>query len=189
MGLNSLFYKYLGIVMATTKIFIKDYDPLLLKKKFVKLDEYFRNKEISVELVSPDGLFLIESNNLWKLKPIDKEIVAHNFEGFDLLFDASYFERELTLSQIPYDHVNIDVVKMHYGQEGSGKKSFLRLVVEGLYENDNNNYKIGENNSYHLKTFEKYLNFTPTNFYFLASESFDNVLVKKELNVFLSMLK
>jgi len=186
MGLNSLYYKYLGIiVMATTKIFIKDYDPLLLKKKFVKLDNYFRNQEIVVELVSPDGLFVIETNKLWKLKPIDKEIVTHNFEGFELIFDSSYFERDITLSQIPYDHVNIDVVKMYYGQEGSGKKSFLRLVVEGLYENDNNNYKIGES----CANSDKYVNFTPTNFYFLTSESFDNVLVKKELNVFLSMLK
>lgn len=186
MGLNSLCYKYLGnnIVMATTKIFIKDYDPLLLKKKFVKLDNYFRNKEITVELVSPDGLFLIESNKLWKMKPVDKDIVVHNFEEFDLLFDESYFEKELVYSQIPYDHVNIDVVKFYYGQEASGKKSFLRLVIEGLYDSDNNS-KIGENKLHS----DKYFNFTPTNFYFLVSESFDNILVKKELNVFLSMLK
>jgi hypothetical protein len=184
MGLNSLFYKYLGIVMATTKIFIKNYDPLLLKKKFVKLDDYFRNKEITVELVSPEGLFIIENHKVFKLKPIDKEIVTHNFEGFELLFDSSYYERELILSHIPYDHVNIDVVKFYYGQETLGKKSFLRLVVEGLYEEDNSN-KFGESKS----NGDKYFNFTPTNFYFLASESFDNVLVKKELNVFLSMLK
>jgi hypothetical protein len=185
MGLNSLFYKYLGIIMATTKIFIKDYDPLLLKKKFVKLDNYFRNKEITVELVSPDGLYVIENHKVFKLKPVDNEIVTHKFEGFELLFDSSYFERELILSHIPYDHVNIDVVKMYYGQESLGKKSFLRLVVEGLYEQDNANSKIGDNK----QNSDKYFNFTPTNFYFLASESFDNVLVKKELNVFLSMLK
>ena len=185
MGLNSLYYKYLGIIMTTTKIFIKDYDPLLLKKKFVKLDEYFRNKEIIVELVSPDGLFLIDNNKLWKLKPFDKNVVVHNFEGYELLFDASYFERELVLSQIPYDHINIDIVKLYYGQEAFGKKSFLKLVVEGIYETNNSSNKIGENK----QNGDKYLNFTPTNFYFLASESFDNVLLKKELNVFLSMLK
>jgi hypothetical protein len=168
--------------MTTTKIFIKDYDPMLLKKKFVKLDEYFRNKEITVELVSPDGLFIIENHKVFKLKPIDKEILTHNFEGFDLLFDSSYFEKELILSQIPYDHVNIDIVKLYYGQEAFGKKSFLKLIVEGFYETNN---KIGENSPHS----DKYLNFTPTNFYFLASESFDNVSLKKELNVFLSMLK
>jgi hypothetical protein len=185
MGLNSLYYKYLGIIMTTTKIFIKDYDPLLFKKKFAKLDEYFRNKETTVEIVSPDGLFLIDNNKLWKLKPIDKNVVVHNFEGYELLFDSSYFEKELILSQIPYDHVNIDIVKFYYGQEAVGKKSFLKLIVEGFYENNNNSIKIGENNL----SDDNYANFTPSNFYFLASESFDNVLLKKELNVFLSMLK
>jgi len=165
--------------MATTKIYIKDFDVASLRKKLLKLDEYFRNQEITVELVSPEGLFTIESNKLYKLKPVDKEIVECEFEGFTLLFDNSYFEKEFIFSHVPYDHINIDVVKFYYGQENLGKKSFLRLVVEGMYEN----YSSSQN----LK--DKYCNFIPTNFYFLANESFDNVLVKKELNVFLSMLK
>lgn len=165
--------------MATTKIYIKDFDVASLRKKLPKLDEYFRNQEITVELVSPEGLFTIENNKLYKLKPVDKEIVECEFEGFTLLFDNSYFEKEFIFSNIPYDHINIDVVKFYYGQENLGKKSFLRLVVEGMYEK----YLELPNSK------DKYYNFMPTNFYFLANESFDNVLVKKELNVFLSMLK
>jgi hypothetical protein len=166
----------------TTKIYIKDFDTASLRKNLVKLDEYFRNQEIIVELVSPDGLFTIENNKLYKLKPVDKEIIEREFEGFTLLFDNSYFEKEFIFSHVPYDHINLDVVKFYYGQENSGKKSFLRVVVEGLYENEDK-FKIVE------KKKDKYANFLPTNFYFLANESFDNVLVKKELNVFLSMLK
>jgi hypothetical protein len=166
----------------TTKIYIKDFDAASLRKKLSKLDEYFRNQEITVELVSPDGLFTIENNKLYKLKPVDKEIVEREFEGFKLLFDNSYFEKEFIFSQVPYDHINLDVVKFYYGQDNLDKKSFLRLVVEGLYENENK-FKLGEIRK------DKYSNFLPTNFYFLANESFDNVLVKKELNVFLSMLK
>ena len=170
--------------MTTTKIFIKDYDPLLIKKKFVKLDEYFRNKEIAVEFVSPDGLFMIDNNKLYKLIPVDKEIVVHSFEGTELLFDASYFEKEFMLSQIPYDHVRIELSKFYYGRESAGKKSFLKLVVEGLYESDNNSTQFLETKT----AADKYVNFTPTNFYFLATENFDNILIKKELNVFLSLL-
>jgi hypothetical protein len=166
----------------TTKIYIKDFEIASLRKKLGKLDQYFRNQEITVELVSPDGLFTIENNKLYKLKPVDKEIIEREFEGFTLLFDNSYFEREFTFSHVPYDHINLDVVKFYYGEELLGKKSFLRVVVEGLYENDNTD-KFGETKK------DKYSNFLPTNFYFLANESFDNVLVKKELNVFLSMLK
>jgi len=161
------------------KIFIKDYDPSLLKKKFNKLDEYFRNKETIVEIVSPDGLFTIENGRMFKLKPIDRDVTYCEFEGHNLIFDASYFERETVLSQIPYDNVSFTVNKFYYGQETLGKKSFLRVVIEGIYENKNET----------TTSSDKYSNFTPTNFYFLANESFDNILVKKELNVFLSMLK
>ena len=163
----------------TTKIYIKDFDVASLRKKLTKLDEYFRNQEITVEMVSPEGLFTIENNKLFKLKPVDKEVVEQEFEGFKLLFDNSYFEKEFIFSHVPYDHINIDVVKFYYGQENLGKKSFLRLVVEGIYDNC---LQIGTSR-------DKYSGFSPTNFYFLANESFDNVLVKKELNVFLSMLK
>uniref|UniRef100_A0A6C0JXT4 Uncharacterized protein n=1 Tax=viral metagenome TaxID=1070528 RepID=A0A6C0JXT4_9ZZZZ len=166
----------------TTKIYIKDFDTASLRKKLGKLDQYFRNQEITVELVSPDGLFTIENNKLYKLKPVDKEIIEREFEGFTLLFDNSYFEKEFIFSHVPYDHINLDVVKFYYGEENLAKKSFLRVVVEGLYENDNTD-KFGKTKK------DKYSNFLPTNFYFLANESFDNVLVKKELNVFLSMLK
>jgi hypothetical protein len=158
---------------------------MLIKKKFVKLDEYFRNKEIAVELVSPDGLFILDNNKLYKLKPVDIEIDVHNFEGRELLFDASYFEKEFILSQIPYDHVRIDLSKFYYCQESVGKKSFLKLVVEGLYESENNSTQFLETKT----CADKYVNFTPTNFYFLATENFDNILIKKELNVFLSLLK
>jgi hypothetical protein len=165
----------------TTKIYIKDFDIASLRKKLSKLDEYFRKQETSVELVSPEGLFTIENNKLYKLKPVDKEIVEREFEGFTLLFDNSYFEKEFIFSHVPYEHINLDVVKFYYGQENLGKKSFLTLVVEGLYVNEN---LIGKTDRA-----DKYFGFLPTNFYFLANESFDNILVKKELNVFLSILK
>ena len=163
----------------TTKIYIKDFDIASLRKKLSKFDEYFRKQEITVELVSPEGLFTIENNKLYKLKPVDKEIVEREFEGFTLLFDNSYFEKEFVFSHVPYDHINIDVVKFYYGEETLGKKSFLKFVVEGIYDNC---LQVDTSK-------DKYFGFLPTNFYFLANESFDNVLVKKELNVFLSMLK
>jgi hypothetical protein len=174
----------------TTKIYIKEIEPISLKKHFSKLDEYFRQKEIFVELISSEGMFVIENNQLYKLKPVDKEVLNQSFEGYTLLFDTSYFEKEHVLSQIPYEHVRFNTVKFHYGEEIFGKKYFLRLVVEGFYEKENSYISSNNNNNNNdNNNNDKYNNFVPTNFYFLANESFDNILVKKEFNVFLSMLK
>jgi hypothetical protein len=162
-----------------TKIFIKNYEPLLLKKHFLKLDEYFIKKEEIVEIVSTDGLFTIENGSIYRLKPVDKEIVVQEFDGFELIFDESYCKKEYINSQIPYDNIEIDTVRFYYGECKTGKKSFLTFVIEGMYE---------EHAFASLKT-DKYINFTPSNFYFLLNEKFDNILVRKELNVFLSMLK
>jgi len=162
-----------------TKIFVRDYKPILLKKKIKKLDEYFRKMEKYTEIVSPDGLFSIENERLYKLKPVDKEIFKYSFETFELLIDDSYFEKELVLSQIPYDNISSKIHRFYYSQEPIGKKTFLTLMIEGVYDYTH----LDEN------VHDKYLNFTPNNFYFLTNEKFDNILIKKELNVFLSILK
>lgn len=168
--------------MSTTKIFIKNCDPILLKKKFFKLDEYFRSKEELLEIVSPDGLFCIDNGRMFKLKPIDKDLHSEIFEDVELLFDSSYFEREPVLSQIPYDNIIVPITKFYYSQEMNNKKTFLKMVVEGIYD------KKTTDSSMQTIPSEKYINFTPTNFYFLTNENFENILLKKELNVFLSML-
>uniref|UniRef100_A0A6C0D7G1 Uncharacterized protein n=1 Tax=viral metagenome TaxID=1070528 RepID=A0A6C0D7G1_9ZZZZ len=169
------------------KIYLNDYKPSVLTKKFIKLDEYFRRTEKYTEILSPDGIFNIENEKMYKLKPIDKEIITHSFENFELLLDDSYFEREIVLSQIPYDNISFAYHRFYYSQEPIGKNTFLIFVIEGVYENNNEN-KINDNKD-NKDNKDKYLNFTPTNFYFLMNENFDNILIKKELNVFLSILK
>jgi len=179
---------------ATTKIYIKDLSPQILRKRFSLLDEYFLNQETNKEIISPDGLFIAEKDKLYKLNPIDQDITMQHFEGNYLLFDTSYYERELVFSQIPYEHVAVDKVKFYYGiGEPANKKSksFVTFVVEGVYEKTNNSIMNTTRTTITTNTTlskDKYTNFIPTDFYFLANESFDNILVKKELNVFLSMV-
>ena len=183
------------MTIISTKIYIKDYNLNLLKQKFYKLDEYFRNKETFIEVFSPEGFFNIDNNNLYKLIAIDKQKYICKYETYNLLFDNSYFEKEC-VSQIPIDHIILNMTKFYYEYGEYGKntnkdhvkpksnksnnninKSFLILVIEGIYET-----KIQNDNK------DKYCDFIPINFYFLINESFDNILIKNDLNVFLSML-
>lgn len=173
---------------TSTKIYIKDMNPQILRKRFSLLDEYFTNQETMKEIISPGGVFMIEKDKLYKLNPVDQDITMHPLEGNYLLFDTSYYERELVFSQIPYEHIAVDKVKFYYGigkPEMKKSKSFVTFVVEGVYQK---NHSIINATTKTTLSKDKYTNFIPTDFYFLANESFDNILVKKELNVFLSIV-
>ena len=59
----------------------------------------------------------------------------------------------------------------------------LELVVEGTYKNLTINSTI---NSRQLN--DKYYNFVADDIYFISNENIDNILLKKELNMFISLL-
>jgi len=165
-----------------TKIYINNYNPSAIKDKINLLSENIKLEKNIIEIISPDGIFNVENNNIYKLKPIDFEIKTDKLNNFTLLFDESYYVKEEVLSQIPYDHIISNKSIIHYTTTGTKTKTFVELVVEGIYES-NFFTATSRNNS-----IDKLSCFRPINFYFLINEPFDNILVKKELSVFLSML-
>lgn len=167
-------------MLSTTKIYIKDYNLSQVTSKFSKLHDYFGGKEKNVEIISPEGCFTIERNTLYKTEPLDKECKTMVVDGFTLLIDPSTVKKERIFSQIPYDHTYLESVRLYFNsQKESFRKAFLTLVVEGHYAER----KQGE------KGLTMYENFVPTDLYFSTKESTDNILLIKELNVFLSILK
>ena len=169
---------------VNTKIYINNYPLNKLKEKLVNINIKTSSKEyFKTEIFSSEGIFTIEKNKVYKLKPIDKEVKLieyvleksnqTNTQKIELLMDDSYFEKTFVFSHIPNDHTAITRHTFHYTldatetKETKEKTNILELVVEGMY---NENI------------------FFPTNFYFIPNVSFDNVLVQKEFNVFLSML-
>ena len=155
------------------KIYIEEYNPKELLKKLDKLDDHYKKQINHIELISPSsGIFNIENKKVYKLKANDK----------NLLIDKSIVEKEQVYSQIPYDHYSINMTAYHYCV---GTDSKLYLIIEGMYENKNKNITLTTTTN-NLKN--KYYNFIPTNFYFLTNEELDNIMIKKELNEFLSLL-
>ena len=155
------------------KIYIDQYNPANITKQILnKLNDHYKFTKTFQQLYSSSGIFLIQNNKISQKTPYDKPIRRHIFdENIGLLLDDSYFKEEHVLSQIPYDHVIKNTTAFYYCL---GEKSNLYMVIEGDY-----NSKINT---------DKLCNFVPDNLYFLANEEIDNYLIKKELNVFLSML-
>jgi hypothetical protein len=173
---------------ATTKIYIKDFNPRNITKTVLEeLDKYFRVSNNYFELYSPSGIFIIEKNKIVKLLPNDAPLKYMDFENVQLILDNSYFKEEEILSQIPFHNFHKETTRFYYSQGDDSKskeKVKLQLIVEGHYEN-----KLNRVNAPVSKRKQKYTDFVVDKFYFLAKEELDNYLMKKELNVFLSLLK
>jgi hypothetical protein len=173
---------------TSVKIYIKDFNPRNITKPILEeLDKYFIISNNYCELYSPSGIFIIEKNKIIKQVPNDSALKYVDFEDFQLILDSSYFEEEEIFSQIPFHNFYRERTRFYYSQGGDSKskeKAMLLLIVEGHYDNNLNAVNSTVRNSKH-----KYANFVVDNFYFLAKEELDNYLMKKELNVFLSLLK
>ena len=171
---------------ASTKIYIKDFDTKKITKSLLEeIDKYFITARNYFELYSPAGIFIIDKNRVIKQLPNDAPLKCVDFEDVKLLLDNSYFKEEEIMSQIPFHNLYRKKTRFYYSRGDDSKskeKARLQLIVEGHYDNE----RISNIN---LNLKQKYADFVVDDFYFLAKEDLDNYLMKKELNVFLSMLK
>ena len=132
--------------------------------RFDKIQQFYKKTETTKMIYSTEGIFSVEPNNIFKMIPVDKPIkkITNYKKGVIILIDESYIEKQLLYSQIPFDHTYLEQSFKYYclGNE-ERKDSNLYLVIE-------------ENN--------------PANYYFLAKEKLDNLLIQEELTVFFSLL-
>ena len=67
--------------------------------------------EVSNEFYSPEGIFLYENNQFYKLIPIDKPIQKVKMNSdLDILVDPSYYLKK-DVDRLSLDHVNIQIYK------------------------------------------------------------------------------
>jgi len=172
-------------ISADVRIYLEDYNIQNLTPKILeRLDEHYKFSKNSVQMYSPSGIFVINNNKITKRIPVDKPIKRVLLEpNTNLCLDESFLVEEEILSQVPFSHYSKTTKEFYYCQ---GDKSNLYLVVEGFNDNKINSDFLKKQN---LTEKNKYLDFVVENLYFLAKEEIDNYLIKKELNVFLSVLK
>lgn len=122
-----------------------------------------------MELLSNTGIYHVEDNKFYKLKPVDREVkkIKDN-----IIVDESYFQKELVVSQIPTEYLTSMTTKFIYS---FSEKSILDLHVEGYYKNIKMNSSNSNSKKEHPLLREppppedldvKYHYFIPTDFYF-----------------------
>ena len=180
------------------RIFLDNIEPKMLSKKFKVLQLYYRRSKTIMELVSNSGVYHIENNKFYKLKPVDKSI--KKLEE-NIIVDESYYEKEQILSHIPTEHLSSLLTTFVFS---FSEKAKLELHVEGYYKNIRKKDSKASSNYTHplMKAStpdadleQKYHYFVPTDFYFCIGKQEDkietyleSIFFKKELNEWIEII-
>ena len=156
------------------KIYIQNYDPANIFKKFKLIDEFYYSTKKSIEIISEDGIFYINDKNIYKINVVLDDLVKLKINNFDILLDKSICNNNI-VHHFPFDYIESCITTFYYS---INPKSKIKLVVEGHYDVVDN------------VVINKYYNFIPSNFYFEApnEQTKFELLNNDDLNVFLSLL-
>lgn len=163
------------------KIYMPDFVINNIKNKLSDLEPYYNKSDKHHLLYSDSGIYSIKDNSVIQLVPNDADIVSHLFnDKIKLILDNSEFISHKVHSYIPAQHTLLNKTFFHYT---IGSSTILSLIIEGTYDN------ISLNSDINYKDLNnKYYNFIPDDIYFYTNENIENILLKKELNVFISVL-
>ena len=84
--------------------------------RFDKIQQFYKKTETTKMIYSTEGIFSVETNNIFKMIPVDKPIkkITNYKKGVTILIDESYFEKQLVYSQIPFDHIFLEQSFKYY---------------------------------------------------------------------------
>ena len=170
------------------KIYIKEYNPMDVLKKIKLIDEYYYSTKKYIEIISDDGIFYINDKKMYKMNIVLDKLVELKINNFDMLLDKSEYNNDVVY-QLPFSYIESHITTFHYAiNSNKFNKSKIKLVVEGNYDIIYN--EIDEVIDKDKIITNKYNNFSPTNFYFEASNECSDfeLLNNDDLNVFLSLL-
>jgi hypothetical protein len=162
------------------KIYINHFNLSYLNTLLKNLNKYHLKTEDYLQIYSSDGMFMINQSETIKLNANDCHIITLNnfYNNYTLIVDYSFYDEERVF-QIPSKYVVVKIKKNIFTLNND-KKSELKLIIEM-------EIPIQTENKFN------FLNKIDSQFrdiYFeLPNETnIDNILVKEELIVFLSLL-
>ena len=160
------------------KIYINNLNLDILPNIMKIFEEYSVKSETYIQIYSIDGIYKIDNSSITKMicNDNDIKIIENFYKNFSIIVDPSYFTRE-TAYQINTDHISIPIKKNIFK---INKNSDIMLVIECEIKEDNNFFK--KNNTENV--------IFPNDIYFELpnNTNINNILVKNEINEFLSLL-
>ena len=149
------------------KVYIENYNINEIISKKDKFDKYYEKMYNRIDIFSPEGLFVIDKNSMYKLTNITDcvlKITDKIYNGITLIADDSTYNK-VDVFQIPVNHIQANIFSLIYKINNTKTK----MVIEGTCCNN------------HINVIDKYNGFTPTDLYFTDFGI-------TEINVFLKSL-
>ena len=171
------------------KIYINNLNIDILSTIMMNIKEQYITSETYIQIYANDGIYQINDRAIQKCNPVDHDIQLHHnyYENYTLIVDPSYYTLE-TAHKIPLEHISTKMKKYIYQ---INKQSDIRLVIEGpiLEESATTNTNTNPTANPNTNPTSDY-DIKPCDLYFETPDTMDitNTLLKKEINVFLSML-
>jgi len=159
------------------KLYLQEYDQKDLLQKLTLLDKYLLEINENTEFYTYQGIFQIDSKNIYKLLIKNDNQRTLNSNNTVFLVDESIIEREISY-QIPFHHLVLNYKKFVFCVN---KKSKLRYIVECITEQK-------KNDDMNKNLIKKYDGINISNNYFELYSNNDNDIPCNEINVFLSLL-
>ena len=156
------------------RIYINNFNIDLLDSIIKKIEDNYVSSETYIQIYAVDGVYQINDKHINKLIANDKkiEIFEKYYDNFTLIVDSSYYTKEI-INCVNPEHISTNMKRCFFKLN---KNSFLNLVIEGT---ENTNFS--KKNAHGIN---------PNDIYFEITNNVDinDALVKKEINVFLSLL-
>lgn len=141
------------------RIYVPEIAVSMLQKE--RISEYYNKSQSTSLIISADGIFRVEDNEVSRLKIRDSHVTRDRVGEFDVLLDNSKWEFDESAFQIPTEHIYETTIKKEYIlREGA----LVSLIVEEIN---------GEN----------------TDFYFSTNEDIEMLGIRDDILTFLSQLK
>ena len=156
------------------RIYIKQYNLNTLHKKIKQMEKYIQKTSDFIEIYSEEGIYQIDTNNIYKLAIIDKPVqqYANYYNDLSLIVDYS-FSNKIKDSQVPANGIEICVKNIKYSLQSDSKISMVIQFNKLINRDDNNIIDVYfEINNKECEEID-----------------LNNYFIKNELNVFLSLLK
>ena len=179
------------------KIYINHFNLLILNNILKQLADYRINTEEYIQFYSPDGIYIVDKSNTFKLNAVDHDIMVleNYYNNLTLIVDPSFYIVEKVV-QMPTEFIstrmkreifvlsNSKVQNVKDVKDIKEEKRNIKLVIESEIINQKENEFSFLNNN----TVEN--DYKPKDIYFELPNgtNIDNILVKEELIVFLSLL-